>query len=60
MMTNKNLIRTSVQLPAADVYKLREIAQRQGVSVSLLVRRALRDYLIFETIDEGGRTNGRK
>ena len=56
-MTNKNLIRTAVQLPAADVYKLREIAQRQGVSVSLLVRRALRDYLIFETIDEGGRKN---
>lgn len=54
-MTNKNLIRTSVQLPAADVYKLREIAQRQGIPVSLLVRRALRDYLIFETIDEGGR-----
>lgn len=58
MMTNKNLIRTSVQLSAADVYKLREIAERQGVSVSLLVRRALRDYLIFETIDEGGRKNG--
>ena len=56
-MTNKNLIRTSVQLPAADVFKLLEIAQRQGVSVSLLVRRALRDYLIFETIDEGGRKN---
>ena len=56
-MTNKNLIQTSVQLPAADVFKLREIAQRQGVSVSLLVRRALRDYLIFETIDEGGRMN---
>ena len=56
-MTNKNFIRTSVQLTAADVFKLRDIAQRQGVSVSLLVRRALRDYLIFETIDEGGRKN---
>ena len=50
-MKNK-LIRTSVQLSPALIKQIRQLADHRGVSFAEIVRRAVCEYLVLETIDE--------
>ena len=43
------MVKTQVQLPEADLAELRRLAAEQGVSVSELVRRGVRQVLKSET-----------
>lgn len=47
------LIRTSIQLSPALVKQIQQLANHRGVSFAEIVRRALREYYVTETIDAG-------